>query len=338
MFSGSQVEELVELLETRGVLLYHACQYQDFVSYLKLGGVPSRELLERARLDTTRFATDQADRENGVWDKVFVNLQDFGQAFASGYAAVPNPYGPLLLRLHPSALLEADDVAVCLRSAGARGFDRERESLKTVVDVNSLFWKPLSEGLALANLKFKDALRREFGPAAAAVEVSCTGRKGFLSFAKLLDVLVDPYTIAGAPLTMWTRRAIAGFGLRVPVDTRRTDVVIGAYDDIAALVGQRTPTLAEFPNLTANVFLSGWAERIRASGLEYQFRRFADYLREGTLGPVTVLARTAVRNEYEATPDSDDQYEEKLSLLLRESYQDAEAWSRSDEEGWYYAD
>ncbi len=302
MFSGLQIGELVELLKTRRVSLYHACQYQDFVSYLKLGGVPSRDRLERASLDNTPFTTDQVDRENGVWDKVFLNLQDFGQGFASAHAAVPNPYGPLLLRLHPLALLEADDVAVCLRSAGTPGFDRERESLKTIADVNRLFWKPLSEGRALTNLKFKDALRREFGPAAVTVEVSCTGKLGKLSFANLCDVVVDPYTIAGTPLTIWTRRAIAGSGLKVPVETRRTDIVIGAYDDIASLVGQCTPTLAEFPNLTTNVFLLGWAERIRTGGLEYQFRRFADYLREGTLRPVTTLACTAIRDEHEVMP------------------------------------
>jgi hypothetical protein len=297
VFSGLQVAELVELLETRRVPLYHACQYQDFVSYLELGGVPSRDRVERANLDTTPFTTDQVDRENGVWDKVFFNLQDFGEGFARGHAALPIPYGPLLLRLHPSALLEADDVAVCLRSAGVPGFDRDRDSLKTIADVNRLFWKPISEGRTLAHLKFKDALRREFGPAAAAAEVSCTSKKGLMSFAKLFDVLVDPYTIAGIPLTMWARQAITGSGLRVPVETRRTDIVIGTYDDIASLVEQRTPRLAEFPNLTDNVFLLNWAERIRAGGLEYQFKRFADYLRVGTLEPVTALARTAFRDE-----------------------------------------
>ena len=160
MFSGSQLEELVERLRTRHVSLYHACQYQDFISYLKLGGVPSRQRLQQAGLSTTSFTTDRVDRENGVWNKVFVNLQDFGQTFARGHVATPNPYGPLLLRLHPSALLEADDVAICLRSAGARGFNRERESLKTVTDVDRLFWKSLGEDRGLALLKFKEALRQ----------------------------------------------------------------------------------------------------------------------------------------------------------------------------------
>ncbi len=346
MFSGSQVGELVELLQTRGVLVHHACQYQDLASYLELGGVPSRDRLQSAGLDTTPFDTDEIDRENRVWDKAFVNLEDYGRTFARGHAAVPNPYGPLLLRLRPSALLEADDVAICLRSAGARGFNRERESLKTVADVNRLFWKPLSEGRALERLKFKDGLRREFGRAAQAVEVSCTCKDGLLSFAELVDVVADPYTIAGTRLAERTLNAVADSGLRVPVRIRNPKIGPAIYDEIASLVGQRTPGLAEFPNLTTNVFLLDWAERIRTGGLEYQFRRFADYLREGTLGPLEALARSAIRDEYGATPhyfddpydDFDAAYEDELSLLRQEAYEDAEAWQRSGDEGWYYAD
>lgn len=346
MFSGSQVGELVELLQTRGVLVHHACQYQDFVSYLRLGGVPSRDLLQSVGLDTTPFTTDQIDRENGVWDKAFVNLEDYGRTFARGHAAVPNPYGPLLFRLRPSALLEADDVAICLRSAGARGFDREWESLKTVADVNRLFWKPLSEEYALERLKFKVGLRQEFGQAAQAVEISCTCKDGLLSFAQTVDVVADPYTVAGTPLAEWTLNAIADSGLEVPVRIRNPKVGPAVYDEITSLVGQRTPRLAEFPTLTTNVFLLDWTERIRAGGLEYQFRRFADYLRAGTLEPLTALARSAVRDEYEATPryfdhpyeDFDSAYEDELSLLRQEAYEDADGWARSGDEGWYYAD
>ena len=345
MFSGSQIGELVGLLEARKVPVYHACQYQDFVSYLRLGGIPSRDRLEYADLDNTPFTTDQADRENDVWDKVFVNLEDFGRTFARGHAAVPIPYGPLLLRLHPSALFEADDVAICLRSAGAQKFDRRTESLKTIAEVDRLFWKPLSEGRALALLKFKDGLRREFGSKANAVEVSCTCKSGLLSFTKLFDVVVDPYRIEGVPLAEWAQRAVVNSDLKVPVRVRKTSVDASVYDEIASLVTQRTPTLAEFPSLTTRNSLASWAERIRTSGLEYQYARFADYLRIGTLDPLAELARTADRDDYEATlPLLDYSYEvdedlyEEETLYLQEIYEDAEAWSRSEDEGWYYPD
>lgn len=178
------------------------------------------------------------------------------------------------------------------------------------------------------------------------MEVSCTCKGGLLSFAELVDIVADPYTIAGASLAEWTLCAIADSGLEVPVRIRKSKIDAGVYDQIALLVGQRTPRLAEFPNLTTNASLLDWAERIRAGGLEYQFKRFADYLRTGTLEPLTALEQTAVRNEYAATPryfddpyeDLDDAYDDEWSLLRQEAYEDAEAWERSADEGWYYAD
>jgi hypothetical protein len=139
MIRGQAIRELVGLLERRGAALWHACQYRDYQSYLELGGIPSRAILERSGKYFTSFETDLTDHTNGVWDKVFVNLSDFGRSFAAGGKAVPNPYGPIVLRISPQSLHEAADVAICLRSAGGRRFNRESESLKTVSDVDCLF-------------------------------------------------------------------------------------------------------------------------------------------------------------------------------------------------------
>src|SRR5262249_8889960 len=127
MIREGQIAKLVGLLKARGVSLYHACQLVDFRSYLALGGIPSRARLERGKLAFTAFESDTADHKNGVWDKVFVNLSDFGRTFASGGKGVPNPYGPILLKIRPEALLEASDLAICLRSASATDFNREAE-------------------------------------------------------------------------------------------------------------------------------------------------------------------------------------------------------------------
>lgn len=41
-----------------------------YLSYLSLGGIPSRALLESKQAEFTMFQTDATDRENSVWDKV----------------------------------------------------------------------------------------------------------------------------------------------------------------------------------------------------------------------------------------------------------------------------
>jgi hypothetical protein len=120
MIRGPAIREIVGLLERRGASLWHACQYRDYQSYLELGGIPSRAILEQSGKYFTSFETDLTDHTNGVWDKVFVNLSDFGRSFAVGGKAVPNPYGPIVFRISPQSLHEAADVATCLRSAGGR--------------------------------------------------------------------------------------------------------------------------------------------------------------------------------------------------------------------------
>src|SRR4051812_39709859 len=120
MFRGAaQIQPVVGLLESRSCSLWHACQLVDLESYVALGGIPSRSLLEQAGAAFTSFATDSTDRSKGVWPKVFVNLSDFGRSFAYGAEAVPNPYGPIVFQIRPAALLRAEDVSIALRSAGA---------------------------------------------------------------------------------------------------------------------------------------------------------------------------------------------------------------------------
>jgi hypothetical protein len=96
MFRGpDQIASIVERFETRDVSLWHACQLRDFRSYLEVGGLPSRSLLEQGGAGFTHLQTDVSDRSKGVWDKVLVNLSDFGAAFAHGAAATEyQPWGP----------------------------------------------------------------------------------------------------------------------------------------------------------------------------------------------------------------------------------------------------
>lgn len=184
MFNSEKIPSLVELFQKRNVYLYHACQYNDFCSYIKLGGVPSRKSVEDAKLTMTPFTTDNTDKQNGVWDKVFLNLEDFGKIFATGKPGVPTVYGPILFRFKPSASSYAFDVAICLGSAGTTGFNRSKESLETVSEVDKLFHYPANWSHGTNALKWKSLLKKTFGEKAQAVEVSCTFPNDILPFGR----------------------------------------------------------------------------------------------------------------------------------------------------------
>lgn len=298
MITGNDIQALVDLFEERQVFLYHACQLIDFESYISLGGIPSRALLESRQVEFTPFQTDAVDRENCMWDKVFVNLSDFGDLFARGAKNVPNPYGPILFCLHPLALLEASDVAVCLWSAGAKGFNREREALNTLEEVNRLFRHPSSSGTPKStHIKYRGQLAEEFGRQKAQdPEISCTVPNGVLSTQHISFIGVDPYVVNNRKLLDWVNIIKQRYSLQFPIYERSRFSKLSRssfYNEIAEQIDEQIPTLQALAhNNACSRPLRDWAEQILH--LEWQFERYASYLRDGTLKPMKegVMYRT----------------------------------------------
>jgi hypothetical protein len=286
-----QIPELISLFRTRGVCLYHACQLSDLHSYLRLGGVPSRALLDQSGFPFTAFETDSQDRNNGVWDKVFVNLSDFGRQFAHGSKGVPNPYGPILLEMDPGALHEATDVAVCVHSAAGTQFDRKREALSSLEEIDGLFVHPAAAGLPLSSyVKYRDQLRQRYS-AAADPELSCSVEQGYLSMQHVKRVIVDPYRLGDKRLIDYVNMVCAGVRADLIVRERvsASSARVAMYTELGSLVMEGVLSLHELPvDRTLSHELRTWLQAILSGNpfLLQQFRRFAGYLRDGTLLPV----------------------------------------------------
>lgn len=301
VISGESISGLVDLFNMRGVCFYHACQYKDFKTYVKLGGVPSRQVLEVAGLPFTYFDTDSVDKQNSVWDKVFGNLQDFGISFAYGQhkpntAPVPNPYGPILLVFSPSVFYEADDIAICLRSAGAENFDRDVEALSTANDVNKIFRfeniNEASNDFEKQHLKWEVELQKTFRNLVAKTpEVSCTVSNGIFSFQYLKKIIVDPYSVYDVSLlgavsaiadkssnlwcaNIYERRYKQGED-RFSIKQELADLLL-ASEFVPTL-----PYIRENPNVSND--LKDYAFRLQCGGMSFQYERFAKYLRNGTI-------------------------------------------------------
>lgn len=290
MIRGQTIERLIDLFDSRGVRLFHACELLDFGSYVRVGGVPSHACLEARHESFTPLDTDQNDKGSGVWDRVFVNLSDFGKTFANGGKGVPNPYGPVLIQIRAAALREAVDVAICLRSAGATGFDRDVEALQSIEDVDRLFENAADAGYPLSTfVKFRAKLREEFGnPGAADPEISCTVNSGYLSFEHVEAVIVDPYTIGNSQLIDHVR-ALMPAGIRNLVRERTCRTARSPlYNELATIIEGGVPSLEDIiasPNVSQD--LATWSQDI--INIEWQFSRFARYLRYGTLCPLLGL-------------------------------------------------
>jgi hypothetical protein len=304
MFRGpDQIQPIVGRLLARDVSLWHACQLIDFRSYLDIGGIPSRSLLEQAELPYTGFVTDATDRSHGTWSKVFVNLTDFGAVFAHGYDAIPNPYGPIVFQIHPGALARASEVAITLRSAGAHDFDREGESLATTADLERLFRFPSTAPFPhRIQVLLGEGLRSAFAPQypeATAPEISLTMEPELIPLDAVVAVWVDPLEARGAPLLDLVLEATDGLGLRVRrryVVESRQPVIRDIARYLRDLNGPPTlRTLAGRADVDAAT--RAWATAVLSRDLDWQFRRYATYLLAGTTSAVPSVIPVADTKE-----------------------------------------
>lgn len=285
LITSNQVVELIDILSKRDVRLVHACQLKEFLSYLRLGGVPSRAALEKAKAAFTPFDTDSVDHANGVWERVFFNFSDFGHWFGCGKNSLPNPYGPIALVLNPQALQGAHDVSVTLRSAGAKNFDRVGEAL-LLEEIPKLF---VERGVLKRHVKFTNQLQEAFpGRSVTTPELNCTLLTQTAPIGQLRFVLVDNYP----GLIERVRDAMAQHGLKKKVVERFAtearkityrvlwNKVASGCEDVSLLGLQ-----SDIDEVTKS-----WCDAVASWDKDsFQFRRYARYLKSGTIEEMSSL-------------------------------------------------
>ncbi len=299
MFTETLIPQFVDLLKSKNIKIYHACQYIDFCTYLEIGGIPSRMHMESQELQFTRFETDTTDRVRDVWDKVFFNIADFGKFFANGSKGLPSPYGPILFVFEPEVLFETYEVALCLRSAGEDHFSRSGEALKAVVEVEKVFEKWESDdGTKIRwNVLYGKSLVPHFPnyPQPGSPELSCAVNSGFVTFKHLSKIEVDPFTFTkpngmSITLTELVRENVKRMNLSTKVFARYFKAQNPRqkfYNFFSQLVANETPTLVEIvSDSSLDSELQCWAKAVQDGGLDYIFRRYMNYLREGTISPI----------------------------------------------------
>ena len=295
MISGNEIQSLVELLEKkRQVCLYHACQLIDFKSYLALGGIPSRALLEKSELPFTPFVSDTNDKANGVWDKVFGNLTEFGEIFASGKPWPPTVYGPIQLQIKPSALLDTSDVAVCIRSAGVEGFNRESEAL-TIDEIDRVFYYPRNAPFPYSiKVKSQSQLAKAFPKRSPqSPEISCSLSNQVLLAKYIIVARVDPYVLNGQRLLDRVVDVVKDkpeFNFHIRPRSCRDNSRIPLYSELAESIREGIPSLYDIAqDSMLSSSLREYAQQVFTNpnpDAKRQFNNYAKYLLHGTLRPM----------------------------------------------------
>lgn len=296
-----RIPEFTEILSSKGMHLYHSCQLKDFESYLKLKGIPSRNLLEQSDNEFTLFETDDNDKENLVWDKVFVNLSDFGNYFARyamnnpNIAPVPTVYGPISFEIHSNALNLSDDICVSLKSAGLEGYTREKFGI-SIENLPQIFEcidcpEPHKETF----LKSQSELRRTFQveePGTLTPEINISIPNEIIPFDQVIQIRVDQIKIRGVKLINRIKEMLDFYQYSFHVSHRNYHYAegekrIAIKQKIATQLESSIPDAQGLANLfKGDEYGSDWHKRVIKGGLEYQQQRYMKYLNNGTVSHI----------------------------------------------------
>ena len=288
MLKGKDIQTVVNLLEQRRVTLYHACHLIDLESYFKIGGIPSRSLLETEKLAYASFRADQATPDDWVWSNVSLQLMDFGNPFARDCNNLPNKYGPILLEIDPAALKEAEAVAICLRPGHPDDYTKDRLSVLDLDKVENIFRYTLDAPVPEKTyFKPADQMAKSFGGNLAVPEIHCQLKTERLPFNFVTQMLVDNYRIMDHYLREWAFMIQQQYGNRIPIMQRYCPYDIGGKltNALARILTDESPSLKD---LTQNDHdeIRPWAARLHDNHMDADYELFATGMQAGTIFPV----------------------------------------------------
>lgn len=279
----AEISDISNRIKNRGARLYHACQLKDFRSYLELGGVPSRNNLLESGLEFTEFDTDNIDRTNLVWDKVFGNFSDFGRNFARpNTRSMPNPYGPIQIIFDPLVLNSATDISITLRSAGARDFNRNNECLQSAAEIEKIYKfinpEDASHDHEKTYLAFSEELNVRFSRNnCTSPEFNCEVGDELLNFDYAMYIIVDGCQYQGSALIneIENLTTIPAYEREYSCNIKKS--IINELSQIALIKDCSWQNIVTDPN--ASHELKNWVRNCN----EFHYNRFIKYLTIGTI-------------------------------------------------------
>ncbi|CAN2040976.1 putative DUF4433 domain-containing protein [Candidatus Magnetomoraceae bacterium gMMP-15] len=318
MFTGKELNNLNDLLISRGAFLFHSCQLVDFESYMELSGIASHDLLDKKALTYTLFQDDKTDKQDWTYDKVFLTPVDSGIYFSKDTNNIPNPYGPIVLQIEPEALVRATEINLCLRSVAADGFNKETDIITSVKDADRLFkYSAKAPVPERSCIKEKEELEKEFGIDKAALEIYCNFPDKSLPMKYVSIVAVENYNFFRKSLRDWVYEIKRRYGVKPAVQKRYLPSDIGGkvYKAIVDSMIDDLPSLKDLSK-SSDPVLNNWAKLMLEKNLENDFKRFSQCMRNGTLLPIKEMKNGSYKF-YSKISKKKTKQTEKISIPLK---------------------
>jgi len=311
MLSKDEINKTVEMLIDRDAYFFHSCQLIDFKTYLLMGGIPTRELLENKKMLFSTYKSDDNLKSNNGTDKIILKFVDFGNQFFHKINTIPNPFGPIVLQIKPDVLLKAQEVTVYKKSMRSKDFD-ENNTINNVNDIDQLFKYD-------SNVPFpeKRQIRDELADYSGyeydqAPEIVCTFENDILPIEFVTLASVDQYVIKRRQLSHWSDEMRYATKFTFPTQRRYCPraVCVDICADIYSNIVEEIPTLENIKKTSQKVEVQKWCSLLMETGKEEQFNLFVEYLRNWTFLP---FHKDETLLKSEAKPPQEDDILENLS-------------------------
>ena len=255
-------------LKSKKAKFYHSINFTDFREYCRQRAILSRDLLAKSLAEYTIFFSDNADKKLGVWERVFGNLNDFGQYFWKFERAVPNAYGTITIILGEGCWDSFSDINITKKTITAK----ESEVLSAT---------QIDDAFECVDNVYR--LKKGFTGAEVSVSNSC------ISLDCLANILVDPLTVADKTLRehvlsvlektecldkiVTERQVIEREIFCKPQKSRIEHLLTWSRMLEGRLIHKNEPLQKTLPSELAEWFesLEEWKKRILASWLTYTF-------------------------------------------------------------------
>lgn len=243
----------------------------DFNTYIKEGGILSREKLSEANPYFTRFFSDPKDMKLGCWNRTFGNFTDLGSRFGKFVNSVPNAFGPINIVLSENVLSELEDVKV------------------TKVSISQQKYNPNEHDVVISSLgEYFIEKNGAYYPNSKSQGFEFSSSTDCIGWKHVAYVLVDPIDFNGKKLKSEVEKLLAEKGIDKRVIERNIECkdtlghLLNFSDSLAGSLLHKNENLDELvPDCLTEWFseLNSTGKAILASWLTYTYNGTLLYLK-----------------------------------------------------------
>jgi len=287
MSNKEEITTIVDILKQRDTSLFMACQLKDFYAFLSMGGITTKEKLEKDDMPFAQYRTDDIQKANGFWNAHIFHIMDYGAQFYRNAKYLPNIDGPVLFHVKPDILLSAKSVEITDTSVRNEHFQAESQLKPISADaVNNCYKNDASSSFPEKTL-LKDELIENSRTGQMLPEIICRFDRDLIPFSSVSLVSVDHYIVNNRQFQSWLDEIKVRAGFTFPLMRRYcpSSTAIHITAEICKMLLKGSVSINDIIN-SQDEQLQAWGSELKQNHLDDLFDLYNTHLQSDTLLPL----------------------------------------------------